>query len=127
MEIDKLGFSFLSNLIQIEIWVFLVGLMSSIFFLIIKKKINVRGLLFEKAGNKLYSPGRLQLLLLSLIFVVVYLIEVRQNINLCQSSNVPCSLPPIRSEYLLILGGSNFVYIWGKLSSIIKERRSDRA
>jgi phosphoglycerol transferase MdoB-like AlkP superfamily enzyme len=127
LEIHKLGFSFLSNLVQIEIWVFLVGLMSSIFFLIIKNKINVRGLLFEKGGNKLYSPQRLQVLLLSLIFVVVYLIEVRQNINLCQASNVPCSLPEIRSEYLLILGGSNFVYIWGKFSSIIKERRSQRA
>jgi len=122
-----LGFDFLSNLIQIEIWVFLVGLMSSIFFLIIKNKINLRGLLFEKGRKKSYSRERLQLLMLSLIFVVVYLIEVRQNINLCQASNLPCSLPEIRPEYLLILGGSNFVYLWGKLSSIIRERRSERA
>ncbi|WP_154656035.1 hypothetical protein [Fortiea contorta] len=127
MEIQKWGFNFLSNLIQIEIWVFLVGLMSSVFFLLIKNKINIRGLLFEKGGKKAYSRERLQLLLLSLIFVVVYLIQVRQNINLCKLANVPCSLPEIRSEYLLILGGSNFVYIWGKLSSIINERRSERA
>ncbi|AFY35466.1 hypothetical protein Cal7507_5124 [Calothrix sp. PCC 7507] len=127
MEIQKLGFDFLSKFIQVEIWVFLVGLMSSIFFLIIKKKINIRGLLQEKDSQKTYSPARLQLLLLSVIFVVVYLIEVRQNINLCKVQNLPCSLPEIRSEYLLMLGGSNFVYIWGKLSSIIRERRSERA
>ncbi len=127
MEIQKFGFYVLSKLIQVEIWVFLVGLMSSVFFLIIKKKINVRGLLFEKTATHAYSPERVQLLILSLIFVVVYLIQVRSNINVCKAENLPCSLPDIRSEYLLILGGSNFAYIWGKLSSIIKERRSERA
>ncbi len=127
MEIQKLGFDFLSKFIQVEIWVFLVGLMSSIFFLIIKKKINVRGLLSEKNRQGTYSLERLQLLLLSLIFVVAYLIQVKHNIDLCQSRNLPCSLPEIRAEYLFIFGGSNFVYIWGKLSSIIRERRSEGA
>jgi hypothetical protein len=127
LEIEKFGFHLLSKLIQVEIWVFLVGLMSSIFFLILKNKINVRGLLFEKTASRVYSPERLQLLILSLIFVVVYLFQVKQNINVCKAVNLPCSLPDIRSEYLYVLGGSNFAYIWGKLSSIIRERRSERA
>lgn len=127
LDIEKFGFHLLSKLVQIEIWVFLVGLMSSVFFLMIKKKINIRGLLFEKTTSHAYSPERLQLLILSLIFVVVYLIQVRQSINICQAANLPCSLPKIRSEYLLVLGGSNFAYIWGKLSAIIRERRSERA
>jgi hypothetical protein len=121
------GLNFLSKLIQWEIWLFLVGLMSSIFFLILKKKINLKGLLFDKTSNQKYSPERLQLLLLTLIFVVYYLFNVRHNLNICKLENVPCSMPQIRSEFLLALGGSNFVYIWGKLSAILKERRSERA
>ncbi|OUL37239.1 hypothetical protein BV372_03175 [Nostoc sp. T09] len=121
------GFNALSKFIQVEIWLFLVGLMSSIFFLIIKKKINLRGLLYDKTGNHKYSPERLQLLIFSLIFVVYYLFDVRHNLNLCKAPNVPCSLPRIRTEFLFALGGSNFAYLWAKLSSILKERRSERA
>jgi hypothetical protein len=121
------GLNFLSKLIQWEIWLFLVGLMSSIFFLILKKKINLKGLLFDKTSNQKYSPERLQLLLLTLIFVVYYLFNVKHNLNICKLENVPCSMPQIRSEFLLALGGSNFVYIWSKLSAIFKERRSESA
>ncbi len=126
MEIQW-GFNFLSKLIQVEIWIFLVGLMSSVFFLIITKKINFRGLLFTKASNRTYSPERLQLLIFSLIFVVYYLLDVRHNLNSCQLTNFPCKMPQIRTEFLFALGGSNFAYLWGKLSSIIRERRSERA
>ncbi len=126
MEIQA-GFNFLSKLVLFEIWLFLIGLMSSVLFLILKKKINTRGLLFEKAGARTYSPERLQILILSLIFVAVYLIEVRNNLNSCKVANSPCSLPEIRPEFLFTLGGSNFVYLWDKLSSINRERRSERA
>ncbi|BAY22577.1 hypothetical protein NIES2100_23400 [Calothrix sp. NIES-2100] len=121
------GLNFLSKLIQFEIWLFLVGLMSSIFFLMFKKKINLRGLLFEKTSNHKYSPERLQLLLFTLIFVVYYLFDVRHNLNVCKLGNEPCIMPQIRSEFLFALGGSNFAYLWGKLSAILKERRSERA
>ncbi len=125
MEI-QIGFNFLSKFIQLEVWLFLVGLISSVFLFIITKKINTRGLLFE-ADNRTYSPEKLQLLILSWIFVAVYLIEVRYKLSSCKVSNSPCSLPEIRPEFLFVLGGSNFVYLWGKLSSIIRERRSKRA
>lgn len=126
MEI-KIGFDLLSKLIQLEIWIFLVGLISTIFFLMFKNKINVREILFDNPSSQTYSREKLQLLLTSLIFVVVYLMEVRHNLNQCQLLGISCSLPEVRGEYLAILGGSNFVYIWGKLTSLIKERRSERA
>ncbi|BAY90638.1 hypothetical protein NIES37_50260 [Tolypothrix tenuis PCC 7101] len=126
MEIQW-GFNLLSKFIQFEIWLFLVGLMSSVFFLIIKKKINLRGLLFDKTKNQKYSPERLQLLLFTLIFVAYYLFDVRQNLNTCKVSSLPCSMPQIRAEFLYALGGSNFAYLWSKLTSLIKERRSERA
>ncbi len=121
------GFNLLSKFIQFEIWLFLVGLMSSVFFLILKKKINLRGLLFDKTNNQNYSPERLQLLLFTLIFVGYYLFDVRQNLNTCKVSSLPCSMPQIRGEFLYALGGSNFAYLWSKLTSLIKERRSERA
>jgi hypothetical protein len=94
----------------------------SISFLMLKNKINIRGLLQEKSGNQINSPERVQILILTVIFVAVYLLEVIHNLNQCQVLEVPCSLPEIRTEYLFILSGSNFVYLWGKLSSIQRER-----
>jgi len=121
------GFNFLSKIIELEIWLFVVGLMSSIFFLIIKKEINLTGLLFHKTSNHKYSPERVQLLLFTLIFVAYYLFDVRHNLNTCKVSSFPCTMPQIRTEFLYALGGSNFAYLWGKLTSLIKERRSERA
>jgi hypothetical protein len=118
------GFNFLAKLIQFEMWLFVLGLMFSIFFLMWKQKINLRGLLFEKTANHDYSPQRLQLLLLSLIFSICYLFEVRHNLSLCQALNSPCTMPRIRTEFLFILGASNFAYLWSKLASILKYRRS---
>jgi hypothetical protein len=123
----NIGFDLLSKLIQMELWIFLVGLMSTIFFLMFKKKINIREILFDRGSSQAYNPEKFQLLLLSVIFVVVYLMQVRHNLNECKFSSLSCSLPEVRSEYLFILGGSNFVYLWGKFTSMIKQRRSERA
>lgn len=113
----------LSKFIQFEIWLFLVGLMSSVFFLLLKKKINLSGLLFSSTGDRVYTPERLQVLLLTLILVVVYLVQVRQNLVICNAGG-KCALPTIRTEYLFVLGGSHFIYLWSKLTSVIKTRRS---
>ncbi len=123
----KDGFDLLSKLIQVEIWIFLVGLMSTISFLILKKRINIIEILFDKPSTRTYNRAKLQLLLLSLGFVVVYLMEVRHNLNQCRLDEQFCRLPDVQPEYLAILGGSNFVYLWGKFTSLIKQRRSERA
>lgn len=126
MEIQW-GFNFLSKIIQFEIWLFIVGLSFSIFFLILKNKINLRGLLFDKTGNQKYSPQRLQLLLFSLIFFIYYLFEVIYNLNKCKALNYPCTMPQIRTEFLFLLGASNFIYLGSKLALILKYRRSEGA
>ncbi|BAY60843.1 hypothetical protein NIES22_09030 [Calothrix brevissima NIES-22] len=124
MEIQW-GFNFLSQLIQLEFWLFMLGLISSISFFIFKNKINFKSLLTTKTNNP-YSPERLQLLLITLIFAAYYLLNVLHSVNICKLKHVPCTMPPIPSEFLFALGGSNFVYLWGKLSTILKQRRSER-
>ncbi len=126
MEIQW-GFNFLSKFIQFEIWLFLGTLIFSIFFLIGKNKINLRGLLLDKTGNRKYSPQRLQLLLVSLIFSIYYIFEVIHNLNECKALNYPCTMPKIRTEFLFVLGASNFAYLESKLASILKYRRSKGA
>lgn len=121
------GFNFLSKFIQLEILLFLVGLMFSILLLLLKKRINLRGLLFDKMNNQKYSPQRLQLLLFSLIFSVYYLFEVVHNLSKCTALNYPCTMPQIRTEFLFLLGASNVAYLWGKLVLILKYRRSEGA
>lgn len=126
MEIQW-GFNLLSKFIQFEIWLFLGGLTFSIFFLIWKKRINLRGLLFNKIGNHTYSPQRMQLLLFNLIFSIYYLFGVIYTLNECKTLNYPCTMPKIRTEFLFLLGASNCIYLWSKLTLILKYRRSERA
>ncbi len=121
----QLGLDFLSKIIQFDLWIFLVGVMSSVFFLAIKKRINIRGLLPKQTGNLVYNPQQIQVLILTLVFMGLYLVEVRHSLNSCTKvPGIQCSLPMVRNEYLAILGGSNLVYLWGKLSSILRERKS---
>lgn len=124
MEIQW-GFNFLSQLIQLEFWLFILGLISSISFFIFKNKINLKKLLANKTNNQ-YSPEKLQLLLLTLIFAAYYLLNVLHSVNICKLQHIPCTMPPIPSEFLFALGGSNFVYLWTNLYTILKQRRSER-
>lgn len=113
------AFSYLSAFIKFEVWLFLVGLSSLIFYLILKGKINLRGLFREKDKNKTHRWERSQLLILTIIFVLYYLFEVGANLS---SGN----LPGVPLELFLILGGSNFLYIFTKVNIFLKDRRGER-
>lgn len=94
-----------------EIWFLLIGLMLIVIYQILTGKINTKRMLFEKNGSCSYSPGRVQLLLLTLISVFYYILEVINN---------PTQFPKIPQELLLILGGSNIIYLVSKAYSLFR-------
>ena len=115
-----MSFKILFVLIQFEIWLFLVGLMSVVFYFILTRKVNTRGLLFENNKNRTYSWERVQVLILTLIFVIYYLVKLKDNLGTDK-------LPQVPQEFLWVLGGSNLIYLWSKLYSFVKDRRAERA
>ncbi len=72
-------------------------------------KINMQGLLSDKPDGSL-SPGRVQLLSLTLFGALFYLGQVLQD---------PSRLPNVPQELLLIIGGSHAVYLGGKSLPIL--------
>ncbi|WP_073074513.1 hypothetical protein [Phormidesmis priestleyi] len=113
------GFSSLSAIMQFEVWFLLVSLASLIFYLILTGKINTKGLFLEGNRSQTYSWEKAQVIILTLAFVAYYLIQVKYSLH---SGELP-TIPP---EFLLILGGSNLIYLWNKLFSILKDRRTSR-
>ncbi len=111
----KDGFDYLSNFISSEIWFFLVGLATIVFYLILTRKINTRKLLFEKNQSRTYSWQRVQLLVITLAGVMFYLIEVKHNLS-------SGKLPQVSEELLLILSGSNVFYLGSKFYSLLLRR-----
>ena len=100
----------LVTFLQWEIGLFLGALALIIFCQILSGRINTRGLLQEKNGQGGLSGGRLQLLLITIIFALTYLFQIM---------NHPTRFPEIPQEWLLLLGGSNVVYLGEKTYNLI--------
>lgn len=85
------------------------GVLGAILFTqLLSGDINTRGLLYGRKNSQLYfSPGRVQLLVLTLGGAFNYLMSALQ-------APTPHSLPPVPAEWIAILGGSNGVYLLGK-------------
>lgn len=115
MEV-KSGFTYLSNFISLEIWLFLVSLASIVFYLILTGKINIKGLLLEKSQSPTYSWQKVQLLVITLVGVVFYLVEVKHSLS-------SGKLPQVSEELLLILGGSNVFYLGSKFYSLLTRHK----
>lgn len=121
----------LANFISFEIWFFLVGLSSIVFFSILAGRINTRKLLVEKNQSCIPSWQKTQLLVATIIGSIYYLVLVRhsldafhaclqlENPNLCQ-----LQLPNLSEEMLLILGGSNLLFLGSKFSSLFLQRKT---
>lgn len=112
---EKAEFAYLANFISLEILFFIVALASIVFYLILTGKINTKGLLIEKNKTRNYSLPRVQLLVITLLSVVFYLIEVKHNVG-------SGKLPQISEELLLILGGSDLFYLGSKFHSLLPRR-----
>ncbi len=94
---------------QFEIWFLLGGLALLVGYQMLTGKINMSGLFDDKLTHEL-SPGRVQLLVLTLAGAGYYLLLVAQQ-------PLDGSLPPVPEEVLLLVGGSNLVYLGAKARS----------
>ena len=111
----------LSTFICIEIWIFLIGMLSIVGYKLVTGEINTKKLLFDNVRN-VFTPGRLQLLIVTM-FVIIYC--------LVQFSADPDAdaLPKFPNKLLLLFGGSNLFYLINKaslfstLSSLFKHKK----
>ena len=99
----------LTPIIRFELWLILGGLALIVGYQMLTGKINTTGLFDDKVTRGL-SPGRVQLLVLTLAGAGYYLLLVAQQ-------PPDGSLPSVPEEVLLLVGGSNLVYLGAKARS----------
>jgi hypothetical protein len=93
----------------------LAGLAVVIGYQLITGQINTTGLLMTKDEEHSFSPTRLQLLIATIGGAFYYLLQVLSNPNAQNFPDVP--------DYLLmIVGGSNLLYLGGKSSALLGEK-----
>ena len=105
----------LSTLVRLEIGSLLAILGLIVAYQILTGRIHTQGMLFDKAtGN--FSPGRVQLLLLTLMTVFYQVLQALKD---------PTEFPNIPQEALLVLGGGNLAYLGGKFYSSARRREAE--
>lgn len=97
-----------------DIFLLLGGFALIVFYRMLTGSINLQGLLWEKNGESAYSSGRIQSLVVTLAFAVIYLGLVAKNPD-------PTKLPEVPQEMLLVLGGSNLVYLGQKAYNLLSK------
>lgn len=97
-----------------EIEVFVVALTLIVGFQLLTRKMNTKGLLFEKKPDGLagFSPARLQMLLITLACAFYLIAGVATNIH-----QGDLKFPELDNRLFLLLGGSHSIYLGGKLNS----------
>jgi hypothetical protein len=85
-------------------WIFVLGTTSLVAYQMLTGRISTNRLLADKVTGA-FSPARAQLLVVTLIGAVMYLLQVAEH---------PTQLPEVSQELLLIVGGSNLTYLGGK-------------
>jgi hypothetical protein len=95
----------LSIVLRYEAFFLLTALAAVIAYRMLTRQINTRGLLQDKVGGRAVSPGRLQLLVVTLVIAVYCLVGVYQTQQ----------LPDIPQELLLGLSASHLFYLGGKV------------
>jgi hypothetical protein len=103
--------TFLPKLIFWEMTVLLAGFFGIIFWKILTGGINLQSLLYgdDQQGTS-FSPGRAQMLMVTLIVAVQYLTQVISN---------PTKFPAIPDFWVVALGGSHAVYLGAKAYSML--------
>ena len=94
---------------QTVVVLFMGALLAIIAFKLLAGQINVRGLLADKESGA-FSPGRLQLLIVTIGGGLFYFYEIVGNAG-------SGALPAVPIELLLIVGSSNVGYLGGKIYS----------
>ena len=105
----------LSTVLKYEIWFLVMGLALIVVYQILTGMINVKGLLHKKNGDRGFSPARLQLLAFTIAGAISYLFLVLGNPE-------SGTFPDVPLELLLVLGGSNLLYLASKFYSLFGDR-----
>ena len=95
------------------------GFTAVVLFRILTGSISLSGLLTGvlSDGTSGFSLGRAQLLLFTAVSAIYYLVQVVQN-------PVSTSLPDIPPGLLLVLGGSQSLYLVGKARTLLSNRKN---
>jgi hypothetical protein len=90
----------------------IIALTVIIVWKIFTRGIDLSGLLQGDAadGSTYFSPGRVQLLVFTVLFAVHLLTQIMAH---------PRQFPPIPHEYLIALGASQAVYLGGKARAML--------
>jgi hypothetical protein len=99
--------------LRIEIWCFLIGLVVIVFYGMLTGTINTTGLLHDKGTSSGFSPGRLQLLIATIVVAFYYIGQA--------FTKDGGQFPVIPNEMLLILGGSHTFYLGAKTIALLRE------
>ncbi len=98
-----------AHFIRLSLAIFLAALALLVAFQMLTGAINLRGLLTDKVSG-VFSPGRLQLLAATAMGAGWYLMQAL-------SGKSVLTLPDMPGELLTAIGGSNALYLLGKLRS----------
>jgi hypothetical protein len=104
-----------NSLTRLASWAALLllgGFFAVVFWNILTRRISLEGLfLGDRRDNNVYfSPGRVQLLIVTLISALYYLLQVVQN---------PTSFPSVPESWIAALAGSQTLYLGGKAISML--------
>ncbi len=98
----------LAAFVEFEIWFLLGALALIVGYKMLTGRINTSGLLEDKERRSL-SPSRIQLLLFTFVGAGAYLAAVPEMFDAAAPK-----LPEVPAELLVLLGGSQVVYLGGK-------------
>lgn len=96
--------------------VLILGFLAVTLWQIFTSRISLSGLLQDTNGN--YSPGRAQMLMVTLVIAIQYLAQVMQK---------PTAFPEIPTIWLTALGASHGIYLGGKAHTILFGNSSNQA
>ena len=102
-----------------EMIILLGGLMVVVVLKVFAGGIAMSGLLTVKGGqdDASFSPGRVQMLMATLLTAMYYLLLVMNNPSIDRLPDVPTGL-------VAVLGGSHAIYLGGKVQDFLSRKQS---
>jgi hypothetical protein len=101
----------LFTVMRYEMFFVFVALASIVGYRMLTGHINTKGLLLDKV-TKEFSPGRLQMLIITAFVAIYFVVQVLETEKMAQ-------LP---QEFVLALGGSHVLYLTGKTYSVLVDK-----
>ena len=103
----------IAKIVQLEMWIFIVGMAGTVLYKIISGEIPLKGLLSEKDNKKSGSLGRAQMLLFTILGSLYILYKVAEE---------PTKFPEIPMELILLMGMSHSTYLGSKYYKLIRKK-----